>query len=129
MSFRLFCLMSLIAVLPPTACLAQLGLSQPQIEMGNVSAPTYSIDGVVINSVTGEPVRSALVQIYNPQQASLLTGPDGKFHFGSVPQSQLTITVRKPGFFSEQEISQGSITNQPIQVGPGMKPVTVKLIP
>jgi hypothetical protein len=97
--------------------------------LGNVSAPTYSIDGVVINSVTGEPVRSALVQIYVPQQTSLLTGPDGKFHFGSVPQSQLSITVRKPGFFSEQEISQGSITNQPIQVGPGMKPVTVKLIP
>jgi hypothetical protein len=129
MSCRLFWLMSLIAVLPPTACPAQLGLSQPQIEMGNVSAPTYSIDGVVLNSVTGEPVRSALVQIYIPQQTSLLTGPDGKFHFGSVPQSQLTITVRKPGFFSEQEISQGSITNQPIQVGPGMKPVTVKLIP
>ncbi len=97
--------------------------------MGKVPAPIYSIDGVVINSVTGEPVRSALVQIYGRQQMSLLTGPDGKFHFDGVPQSQLTINVRKPGFFTEQEISQGSITNQLIQVGPGMKPVTMKLIP
>ncbi len=101
MSFRLIFLMSLVAVLPPTACFAQLGLSQLQIGMGEVPAPTYSIDGVVINSVTGEPVRSALVQIYGRQQMSLLTGPDGKFHFDGVPQSQLTITVRKPGFFTE----------------------------
>src|SRR6266851_5130001 len=129
MSFRLIFLMSLVAVLPPTACFAQLGLSQQQIGMGKVPAPIYSIDGVVINSVTGEPVRSALVQIYGRQQMSLLTGPDGKFHFDGVPQSQLTINVRKPGFFTEQEISQGSITNQLIQVGPGMKPVTMKLIP
>ena len=129
MSFRLFFLMSLVAVLPPTACFAQLGLSQQQIGMGKVPAPIYSIDGVVINSVTGEPVRSALVQIYGRQQMSPLTGPDGKFHFDGVPQSQLTINVRKPGFFTEQEISQGSITNQLIQVGPGMKPVTMKLIP
>jgi hypothetical protein len=129
MSFRLFFLMSLVAVLPPTACFAQLGLSQPQIGMGKVPAPTYSIDGVVINSVTAEPIRAALVQINIPQQISLLTGPDGKFHFDGVPQSQLTIMVRKPGFFTEQENSQGPIATHLIQVGPGMKPVTMKLIP
>jgi hypothetical protein len=129
MSFRTFYLISLIAILSSPACLGQLGLSQLQIGMGKVPAPTYSIDGIVINSVTGEPVRAALVQIYIPQQTSLLTGPDGKFHFEGVPQSQLAIMVRKPGFFSEQEISQGSIANQPIQVGPGIKPVTVRLIP
>jgi len=83
----------------------------------------------VINSVTGEPIRAALVQIQTGQQISLLTGPDGKFHFDRVPPSQLTITVRKPGFLSEQEISQGPIANQLTQVGPGMRPVILKLTP
>jgi hypothetical protein len=129
MSFRISYLAALISALTVTVCLAQRGPSQPQIGMGMVPEPTYSIDGVVINSVTGEPVRAALVQIYVRQQMSQLTGPDGKFHFDGVPQSQLTINVRKPGFFTEQEISQGSISNQIIEVGPGMRPVIMKLIP
>ena len=129
MSFRIFSLISLIGALSSTVCLAQLGPSQPQIGTSDIPTPTYVVEGTVINSVTGEPIRAALVQIQIGQQISLLTGPDGKFHFDGVPQSQLTINVRKPGFFTEQEISQGSITNQLIQVGPGMKPVTMKLIP
>jgi hypothetical protein len=89
----------------------------------------YPLDGVVVNSVTGEPVRAALVQILAGQQISVLTGPDGKFHFDGVPQSQLTITVRKPGFFSEQELSQGAVRNQMVQVGPNLTTVTLKLFP
>jgi hypothetical protein len=97
--------------------------------MSAAPTPTYAVEGTVINSVTGEPIRTALVQIQIGQQISLLTGPDGKFHFDRVPPSQLTIMVRKPGFFNEQEISRGPITNQLIQVGPGMKPMILKLTP
>ena len=129
MSFRTFYLISLIAVLSSPVCLAQFGPSQPQIGLSEVSSPTFVVEGTVINSVTGEPIRAALVQIQIGQQISLLTGPDGKFHFDRVPPSQLTITVRKPGYFSEQEISQGPITNQLTQVGPGMRPVILKLTP
>jgi hypothetical protein len=129
MSFRTLYLISLIAVLSPPACPAQFGPSQPQISTSDIPTPTYVVEGAVINFVTGEPIRAALVQIQIGQQISLVTGPDGKFHFDNVPPSQLTIMVRKPGYFSEQEISQGPITNQSIQVGPGIKPVTIKLIP
>src|SRR5260370_41076453 len=129
MSFRTSYLVPLISALTSTVCLAQLGPVQPQIGLSKEPTPTYAVEGTVINSVTGEPIRAALVQIQIGRQISLLTGPDGKFHFEGVPQSQLTINVRKPGFFTEQEILQGSITNQLIQVGPGMKPVTMKLIP
>jgi hypothetical protein len=129
MSFRIFYPVPLIAALCSGICLAQLGPSQPQIGTRGAAIPTYVVEGTVINSVTGEPVRGALVQIHIDQQVSLLTGPDGKFHFDSVPQSQVTITVRKPGFFTEQEISQGPMPNQLTQVGPGMKPVIMKLIP
>jgi hypothetical protein len=129
MSFRIFYPVPLIAALCSGICLAQLGPSQPQIGTRGAAIPTYVVEGTVINSVTGEPVRGALVQIHIDQQVSLLTGPDGKFHFDSVHQSQVTITVRKPGFFTEQEISQGPMPNQLTQVGPGMKPVIMKLIP
>jgi len=129
MSFRTFYLISLITALSSPVSLAQLGPSQPQIGTSDIPTPTYVVDGTVINSVTGEPLRAALVQIQIGHQISLLTGPDGKFHFDSVPQSQLTIMVRKPGYFSEQEISQGPITNPLTQVGPGMRPVILKLTP
>jgi hypothetical protein len=129
MSFRTSYLISMIAALSSPVCLAQFGPSQPQIGMSDIPTPTYVVDGTVINSVTGEPIRAALVQIQAAKQISLLTGPDGKFRFENVPQSQLTIMVRKPGFFSDQEISQGPITNQLTQVGPGMRPVILKLTP
>ena len=129
MTFRTFYLVSLIAALSSPACLAQFGPPQLQVGPSEVSTPTYVVEGTVINSVTGEPIRAALVQIQIGQQISLLTGPDGKFHFDRVPPSQLSIMVRKPGYFSEQEISQGPIANQLTQVGPGMRPVILKLTP
>jgi hypothetical protein len=129
MSIRTIYLISFIAVLSSPACLAQFAPSQPQIGTSDIPTPTYLVEGTVINSVTGEPIRAALVQIQVALQISLLTGPDGKFHFDHVPPSQLSIMVRKPGFFSEQEISQGPITNQLTQVGPGMTPVILKLTP
>jgi hypothetical protein len=129
MSFRTFYLISWIVVLSPPVCFAQLGPLQLQMGTSDVPTPTYVVEGAVINSVTGEPIRAALVQIQIGQQISLLTGPDGKFRFDRVPPSQLTIMVRKPGYFSEQEISQGPIANQLTQVGPGMRPVILKLTP
>src|SRR5882762_2389397 len=129
MSIRTFSLISLIAVLSSPACLAQFAPWQPQIGTSDIPTPTYVVEGTVLNSVTGEPLRAALVQIQIGQQISLLTGPDGKFHFDRVPPSQLAILVRKPGYFSEQEISQGPITNHLMQVGPGMRPVILKLTP
>ena len=38
----------------------------------------YSLTGTVVNSVTGEAIRGALVQIYMNGQSSRLTGPAGK---------------------------------------------------
>jgi hypothetical protein len=129
MSIRIVYLIAFIAALSSPACLAQFAPSQSQIGASDIPTPTYVVEGAVINSVTGEPIRAALVQIQVGQQISLLTGPDGKFRIANVPQSQLTIMVRKPGFFSEQEISRGPVTNQLTQVGPGMRPVILKLTP
>src|SRR5437899_3002637 len=66
----------------------------------------YSLSGTVVNSVTGEAIRGALVQIYMNGQSSRLTGPDGKFQFDGLFAGQTPITVRKPGFFSEEELER-----------------------
>ncbi len=129
MSNRFLRLVSLLAALIPSASLAQVSPQQPQSGSSNLSVPTYALDGVVVNSATGKPVRGALVQIYVRGQMSVLTGPDGKFHFEGLSQSQLTVSVRKPGFFSEQELSQGAKWNEMVQVGPNTQPVVVKLVP
>src|SRR5438309_10973849 len=64
----------------------------------------YSLTGTVVNSVTGEAIRGALVQIYMNGQSSRLTGPNGKFQFAGLIAGQTSITVRKPGFFSEEAL-------------------------
>src|SRR5260370_39015052 len=48
----------------------------------------HALRGTVVNSVTGEPIRGALVQIYFNGQSSMLTGPDGKFQFEGLPNGQ-----------------------------------------
>jgi Carboxypeptidase regulatory-like domain len=128
MSIRLFWLLSiLISPIPPCT---ELLARQFQVNQPNPNAPTFTLQGVVINAVTGEPVHAALVQIHFPRQNSMLTAADGKFRFEGIPQAQINLTVRKPGFFSEQELRQGAAyVDRPIQVGPDMMPVILKLVP
>jgi hypothetical protein len=89
----------------------------------------YTLRGAVINSVTGEALRGALVQIYFNGQSSMLTGPDGKFQFEGLPQGQTTITVRKPGFFSEDDFEPNGRGQHPATTGPNSSPVVLRLIP
>jgi len=95
------------------------------------SQDKYSLTGMVVNSATGEAVRGALVQIYVNGQSSQLTGPDGKFRFDGLTAGQTSINVRKPGFFSQQEMQNGPFRS--IQslatIGADATPVIVKLVP
>ncbi len=89
----------------------------------------YTLRGTVINSVTGEAIRGALVQIYFNGQSSMLTGPDGKFQFAGLPQGQSTIMVRKPGFFSEDDFDPHGRGQHPATTGPNSPAVVLKLVP
>lgn len=91
----------------------------------------YTLRGTVVNSVTGEAVRGALVQIYFNGQRSVLTGPDGKFQFDGLPAGQTNITVaaRKPGFFLGDEIQPSEHGAQQATTGPDSPPMILKLIP
>src|SRR6266478_2756363 len=93
-------------------------------------AATYTVSGMVVNSVTGEAIGGALVQMYANRQRAKLTGADGKFQFEGLPHGTYTVVAQKPGYFSHQQLAgtrQPSwITVDTEQIPP---PVVVKLIP
>ena len=95
----------------------------------NSSDEKYTLRGTVVNSLTGDPIRGALVQIYFLGQTSMLTGPDGKFQFDGLPDGQTAITVRKPGFFTQEEIQPSAGGQRLATTGPNTSQVVLKLIP
>jgi Carboxypeptidase regulatory-like domain len=101
-----------------------------QIQQSSTQLETkYSLNGTVVNSVTGEPIRRALVQIYmGPEQASL-TDDSGHFEFKGLPPGQTSVTVQKPGFFSEDEAARKGSGPALVTVGPETDAIVLKLIP
>jgi len=92
-------------------------------------AASYPIRGTVVNSVTGEPIRGALVQIYANRQRSALTGADGSFQFADVPAGTVNLNVQKPGFFTAQAIQSPRAQASFAVSGPDQPPVMLKLMP
>jgi len=92
-------------------------------------AASYPIRGTVLNSVTGAPIRGALVQIYANRQRSVLTGADGNFQFADVPAGTVNLNVHKPGFFTAQAIQSPRAQASFAVSGPDQPPVVLKLIP
>ena len=93
------------------------------------SAQRYAIRGTVVNSITGEGVRGALVQINTNRQRSVLTGADGTFAFAEVPAGTLYINVLKPGYFTLQAIQSPRAQVVFAVSGPAQQPVVIKLVP
>ena len=91
----------------------------------------YELSGTVVNSVTGEGIPRALVQINGMRQAAVLTDADGHFHLEGLSRASARVIVRKPGYFSEQEIPGRPIAPRAslVDIGPGTQPLTLKLVP
>lgn len=114
-------------MLPGAAAWGQLMTSSGSSSKSR--AETYTLSGTVTNAVTGEPVRRALVQLSSAVQQSVLTDSDGTFTFDNLPAGQAILAARKPGFFSDQDLSQDWPQQPPLLVGPEMSPVMLKLTP
>ena len=101
---------------------ASIGWSQiaedPASSGGGVSPqasnPT-SLSGVVVNSITGQPISRALVQI---GEHAALTGHDGRFEFENVTEGTGAPTASKPGYFPKDR-----------GVPPQNQPMILELIP
>ncbi len=87
----------------------------------------FPVSGTVVNAVTGEPIRKALVQINGPQPRNTFSDGDGRFRFDEIPAGQISVIARKPGYFSEQELRPQ--LQLPVEVGPKSDSVLVKLTP
>jgi carboxypeptidase family protein len=91
------------------ACLCVLAalpsFAQTDESDGN-SGGGYTVGGVVVNAVTGDPVRRAMVQITNLSggPVSSITDAEGRFQFMHVPSAEVVLVARKPGYFSDQEL-------------------------
>jgi Carboxypeptidase regulatory-like domain len=94
----------------------------------------YSLTGIVLNSVTGEPVRRALVQVAGPpltsaQPLAVLTDSEGRFEFPDLPESDITVAARKPGFFSDQELYPENYQPPIVHLGANTPSTVLKLLP
>ena len=106
------------------------------------NAAVYRVSGVVVNTVTGEPVPRALVDVnvpverkradgiteFNAKRLAVMTDGSGQFSLEGVPAGRYAIGVRKPGYITEWEYR--ARPQQQTEVGPGAAgSVRVVLVP
>jgi hypothetical protein len=106
--------------------LALLSLFVPAFAQQHVTN-ALTLDGVVVNTVTGRPVPRALVQI-NFQKA-VLSGPEGEFSFPDVQPGMVTVGVSKPGFFGPGTAMKNTPGMLQVMVSADSHSVVVKLAP
>ena len=82
--------------------------------------------GTVVDAVSGDPIRKALVQLNNVPRRTAFTDNSGLFQFEGVLFGRVSLTVQKPGYFSEQDMSR---TGVQVEVRADSAPVVLKLFP
>ena len=115
-------------------CLCICGLLLPdyrqhksQIQPSGKGSATFTLNGTVVNSVTGEPVGRALVRVLGPVQRTAFTDQEGHFQIEGVQEGS-PLGAQKPGYFSPMALDGGG-SNRVGIVGPDAGPVTLKLTP
>jgi len=103
-------------------------------EAVEVKKPTdvkkYSLSGSVVNSVTGEGIPRALVEMNN--QLATMTDSSGNFRFEGLAAGSYYLSPRKPGYFERDESSNPMMMARVAamtEVGPDTPAVSLKLIP
>jgi len=98
----------------------------PTLAIGQAHPERYTVTGSVVNAVTGEPVRKALVQLQTLQQRVAFADGDGRFQFDGIPAGPVSLTAQKPGYFSEQDLR--SVPRQ-FEAGPKADSIVLRLTP
>ena len=62
------------------------------------------IRGIVVDSVTGQPIPRALVSLNGRERYAMLTESDGGFVFEKVPADNSFLQARRPGYFEKPQI-------------------------
>jgi hypothetical protein len=85
----------------------------------------FTIEGNVVNAVTGEPLRRAAIAMQGARSqennASLNTDAGGRFVLTGLPAGIYTLSAEKQGFSHTAPV--------PVEVGPSKLDITIKLMP
>ncbi|MGA8502357.1 MAG: carboxypeptidase-like regulatory domain-containing protein [Candidatus Sulfotelmatobacter sp.] len=92
---------------------------------------TLSVTGTVVNSLTGEPVRGAVVaittgQINGQTGSSTLSDNSGHFQFDGLTEGRAFISAIKPGFGNQL---RGQLERISVQITRNVSPVLLKMDP
>lgn len=85
---------------------------------------SHTLNGIVVDAVTGVPIRRALVQLIGPQSQLVLTGEGGKFQFENLAQGRCAINAYKPGYANRTGESSTMVT-----IGADTSSLVLKLEP
>ena len=96
----------------------------------------YTVHGVVVNSLSNQPIARA--EVILDQDSAVMTDGEGRFSFEKVAAGQHSMSVERPGYLGFG-IAGGSPfrirfpgqlhSPRPIQVGPDMPDLTIRLTP
>jgi hypothetical protein len=90
----------------------------------------YTVEGTVINSASGAPLRGALVVLQEKQPRIALTDGEGHFNFGSVSTQPVRLLAEKSGFIRLDELSTEAVAAaSPILADSHSGSVLIKLSP
>jgi len=103
---------------------AQLATTPDESAHSKTDGNSYSLSGSVINSLTGEPVRHAAVQISGQSAGVALTDAGGRFVLEGLAEGNVFLTAIKPGFY-DGEASRTTAA----RVGKDAPAVALKLTP
>ncbi len=85
-----------------------------------------------MNSVSGEPVRRAMVQVTPANTASVisvLTDSEGRFEFPALPEADISVLVHKPGYFSGLELNPSNFEPEVVHLTADVSGLTLNLLP
>ncbi len=108
----LACAMALLCLALALPCIAQ--------ETSDEAGQLYSVKGVVLNSVTHQPVARVLVDSH---QGAVLTDNDGHFEL-NLPEGITQISIKRPGYGA-----RGQPSNRAVRVGPNLPSLTFEITP
>jgi Carboxypeptidase regulatory-like domain len=125
-SFSALVLLAFVCAVTP-ALLCQTGPDTPASPLR-----THSLGGTVLNSVTGAPIRRAMVQAAptnSTQVQSVLTDSEGRFQFSALPESEITVLAHKPGYFSGTDLNSSDFQPEIVHLVDDTASLTLMLLP
>src|SRR5437660_5619738 len=100
----------------------------------SAQSPTTSscpctLQGSVVDSISGQPVPHALVKLTAPSPRAALTDSAGRFQFEGLPAGSATLEAEKPGYLGNDGQGSWSGNTSSYRLGPDAPPAVLKLLP